>query len=308
MTSAGRLPVWVAPQAAWLREPVTDAVASGGGEDVDLGVAEAVVWNLDPARALAETLARAPKATWVQLLSAGVEGYADLFGDGRTWTSAKGAFAEPVAEHGLAVLLACLRDIPRRSRDRRWGEKSGRSLFDGRVVIVGGGGIAGALLGLLAPFRVHATVVRPSAQPMAGAERVVEPALLDEALEGVDAVFIAAALTDETRGMIGRDQLRAMGARCWLVNVARGALVRTDDLVEALRSGWLAGAALDVTEPEPLPPDHPLWSFDNCLITPHTANPRETEAEALRRLLETNVQARRDGRALRGMIDPAAGY
>jgi phosphoglycerate dehydrogenase-like enzyme len=71
-----------------------------------------------------------------------------------------------------------------------------------------------------------------------------------------------------------------VGPRCWLVNVARGGLVRTDDLVEALRSGWIAGAALDVVDPEPLPRDSNLWSIDNCLITPHTANPRETEAAA----------------------------
>lgn len=308
MTSTGRLPIWVAPQAPWLREPVAGAVTAGGGDSVELAAAQALVWNFGPAADLAATLSAAPNVSWVQLIAAGVESYAALFRDGRTWTSAKRAFAEPVAEHALALLLAGLRDVPRRSRERQWGEKSGRTLFDGRVVIVGGGGIADALLRLLAPFRAHVTVVRPSARPMEGAERVVSPDRLNEVLGDVDAVFLAAALTEKTRGMIGNAQLQAMGPRCWLVNVARGALVHTDDLVTALSSGWIGGAALDVVDPEPLPPDSPLWTFDNCVITPHTANPRETEREGLRRLLEANVRSRREGKPLLGVIDPAAGY
>jgi phosphoglycerate dehydrogenase-like enzyme len=308
VSAARPLRLWVAPQADWLREPVAGAVTAGGGECVDVGAAEAVVWNFGTPQDLERTLADAPHVSWVQLVAAGVEAFADLFHDGRTWTSAKRAFAEPVAEHGLALLLAGLRDLPRRARERRWGEKSGRTLFDSRVVIVGGGGIADALLRLLAPFRAHVTVVRRSPRAMDGAEQVVSPQRLDAAVAGVDAVFLAAALTAETRGMIGREQLRAMGPRCWLVNVARGALVRTDDLIDALRSGSIGGAALDVVDPEPLPAGSPLWSFDNCLITPHTANPRETERKALARLLEANIRARREGRPLLGVVDPAAGY
>ena len=105
-----------------------------------------------------------------------------------------------------------------------------------------------------------------------------------------------------------RDQLARMSSRGWLVNVARGAHVVTDDLVDALRDGVIGGAALDVTDPEPLPDDHPLWSFPNCIITPHVGNTPEMAQPLLTARIVDNLRRWSEGRPLIGLIDPALGY
>jgi phosphoglycerate dehydrogenase-like enzyme len=289
-----------------------EAVGRGGGTVVDLGQpADALVWLApnDPGGLRAE-LAAAPDVAWVQLPFAGVEGYAaaGVFGDGRTWTCAKGAYAEPVAEHALLLALAGLRHLPERVRARRWGAPAGLSLFDQPVTILGGGGITTVLLSLLAPFRVQATVVRRHVAPLPGAVRVVEPSRLDQALDGARVVFLALSLTPETTGIIGAPELATMGPQSWLVNVARGRHVRTEDLVEALAAGAIAGAALDVTDPEPLPEGHPLWDEPRCLITPHTADTPEMVQPLLARRIALNVARFAAGQPLEGLIDPALGY
>src|SRR5271165_2504454 len=151
----------------------TDAVAAGGGKVVDLAERpDALVW-LDPGdvAGLSDWLRRAPEARWVQLPFAGVERMAEagLLDPDRTWTCAKGSYAEPVAEHALALTLAGLRWLPRRVVATSWGPPGGESLYDQPVTILGGGGIAATLLELLAPFRVAATVVRRSADQLPGA-------------------------------------------------------------------------------------------------------------------------------------------
>ena len=301
------LPVSFAP-----RDPppaVAEAVAAAGGRVVDHGDAEALVWtDFFDAGGLAGVLASAPGIRWVQLPAAGVEAFRPLLADGRLWTCAKGAYAEPVAEHALALGLAGLRRLPTRARAAGWGPSGGTSLFDGKVTIVGGGGITAALLRLLAPFRVDTTVVRRSARPLAGASRVVGPEQLDDALVGARLVVLALALTPQTAGIVGREQLAAMGPDAWLVNVARGAHVVTDDLVDALRAGGIGGAALDVTDPEPLPDGHPLWELDNCLITPHVADTLEMATPLLARRVADNVRHYLRREPLVGVVDPALGY
>ena len=260
------------------------------------------------AAGLAGRLAAAPGIRWVQLPLAGVEAFGDLFADGRRWTCAKGAYAEPVAEHALALGLAGLRLLPARARATRWGPPAGASLMDGRVTVLGGGGITGALLALLAPFRAEVTVVRRSARPLAGAARVVGPDRLHAALAGAQLVVLALAMTPETTGIVGAAELAAMAPGSWLVNVARGAHVVTEDLVAALRAGAIGGAALDVTDPEPLPPGHPLWGLDNCLITPHTANTWHMAEPLFAERVGVNVARYLRGEPLIGLVDPALGY
>ncbi len=285
------------------------AVVDGGGQLVEPGEAEALVWT-DPvdAEGLAEFLKRAPDLRWVQLPFAGVDNFQDLLGDGRTWTSAKGAYAEPVAEHALALGLAGLRALPARARAREWGPQAGKRLMGARVTIVGGGGITRALLSLLDPFGVDATVVRRHVAPVAGARRVVGPDQLHEVLPGASLVVLTLALTPETVGIVGAEELDRMDSDAWLVNVARGAHVDTDALVAALEQGVIGGAALDVTEPEPLPATHPLWRLDNCLLTPHVANTTEMAAPLLAERVRQNVDRYRRGQDLVGLVDPALGY
>jgi phosphoglycerate dehydrogenase-like enzyme len=304
----------VAPRIAVAPRPASfalDAVRSGGGTVVDVDERpEGLIWLGEDMDALAALLSDAPDLRWVQLPSAGIERVveAGLLDARFTWTCAKGAFAEPVAEHALTLALAGLRLLPERVRARSWGAQAGTSLYDERVTILGAGGITAALLEHLAPFRVHTTVVRRSPDPMPGASRTVALAELHDALAGSLVVFLALALSPETTGIVGAVALDHMDERAWLVNVARGRHVETDALVEALDRGSIAGAALDVTDPEPLPDGHPLWGRPNCIITPHTADTPEMIRPLLAERIRTNLVRFAAGDELVGLVDPRAGY
>jgi phosphoglycerate dehydrogenase-like enzyme len=294
------------------RDFADKAIRDGGGEPADVDArADALVW-LDPddLDGLRAALATASSARWVQLPYAGVErlAAAGIFDPGRAWTSAKGAYAEQVAEHALMLALAGLRLLRQRIMARTWGKPAGTSLYDQPVTILGGGGITASLLGLLAPLRVTATVVRQHPDPVPGAARTVSQADLHEALAGAQVVFLALALTPSTERIIGPAALAAMRPDAWLVNVARGGHVDTDALVAALDADAIGGAALDVTDPEPLPDGHQLWQQERCIITPHTADTPEMIRPLLARRIRDNVARFAAGEPLLGLVDPALGY
>ncbi|MGH9080110.1 MAG: D-isomer specific 2-hydroxyacid dehydrogenase family protein [Acidimicrobiales bacterium] len=290
----------------------TRAVVDGGGSVVDVSEdPDALVWlDAHHPGALADALAVAPGVRWVQLPMAGIERVVDhgLLDGGRAWTCAKGSYAEPVAEHALTLALAGLRHLHERMGARSWGTPAGTSLYGQRVTILGGGGITGALLELLAPFRVETTVVRRRADPLPGAASTVPTSGLHEVLPGSLVVILALALTPLTRGIISAPELALMGEQAWLVNVARGPHVDTDALVTALDDGSVAGAALDVTDPEPLPDGHPLWARPNCIITPHTADTIEMVLPSLVERIRVNVGRFATGRPLVGLVDLDLGY
>ena len=306
-TRTAQTRVAVVPRAP---DVVVDAVQAADAQLVGLeDDPDAVVWMApDDPGGLADALDGADTVRWVQLPFAGVEHFVDVIDASRTWTCAKGVYAEPVAEHALGLALAGLRSLPARARAVSWGEQAATTLYDAPVVVLGGGGITRSLLDLLAPFRCEVTVVRSSPEPLPGAARTVPSDRLDEVLPDALVVVLALALTPETRHVIGRAQLAAMSSSAWLVNVARGAHVDTDALVEALRDGTIGGAALDVTDPEPLPDGHPLWSLPNVLITPHTANPWQTAQPLLARRVTDNLRRYATGEPLLGLVDPDAGY
>jgi phosphoglycerate dehydrogenase-like enzyme len=294
-----------------LREFLGPAVEAGGGVVSDAGEAEALVWAaIGDAEGLASVLDDNPQLRWVQLPWAGVEPYVDVIRSHAelTWTCAKGVYAEPVAEHALALALAGRRNLGAYSRAGTWTRPRGRNLLGARVTILGGGGIADSLLRLLAPYGCDVTVVRRSPAPLAGAARVVGSDQLDEALTGAEVVVLALALVPETEGLIDGRRLALLDRDATLVNVARGRHVVTDDLVAALRDGTLGSAGLDVTDPEPLPDGHPLWDLPNAVITPHTANTPEMAIPLLSARVTDNVRRWAAGEPLVGPLDPAAGY
>jgi phosphoglycerate dehydrogenase-like enzyme len=271
--------------------------------------ATAIIWfDARNPSGLVPVLAAARGATWVQLPWAGIEPYVEMLRDDITWTCGKGVYAEPVAEHAMLLALAGLRELPMRVVADSWERQGGISLYDRPVTIVGAGGITEELLRHLAVYRCDVTVVRRRAEPMQGASRVLPTERLHDALPGAQIVFLALALTPATVGIIGEEELRLMESDAWLVNVARGAHVVTDDLVSALQDGVIGGAGLDVTEPEPLPDGHPLWSLPNCIITPHTANTLEMARPALEQRITENVRRFAVGEPLVGLVDVAAGY
>ncbi|BBH67855.1 dihydrofolate reductase [Actinoplanes sp. OR16] len=299
------LPVAVLPRPA---PAVVDGIAAGGGRPVPPEQAGSLIWTGDGPDGLAAALAELPRVRWVQLPAAGVDGYLPLIDDDRIWTRASGVFDTPVAEHALMLAMAVLRDVTGSVRPRRWRPRPPVSLVGADVLVVGGGGITTALLGLLAPWRTHTTVVNRTGRPVPGADAVVPIDRLDEVLPAARVVVLAAPLTARTDGLIDARRLRLMRPDACLVNVARGRLVVTDDLVSALSTGEIAGAGLDVTEPEPLPDDHPLWDLPTCLITAHCAGELDDSMAEFAALVAGNVRRRAAGRPLSGLIDTAAGY
>lgn len=296
------------------KEVFSSAVAAGGGEAGGLGPdTRGIVWlSYSRGAELARVLDEHPQIEWVQLPWAGVDAFHDVFAatdrPGLVWTSAKGAYAEPVAEHALTLALALLRAVPERARAHSWGGKRGRSLHRARVVIVGAGGIALELLRLLSVFDAEVTIVRRSPGEVPGAARTVTASGLGEAVEQADVLILAAAATDDTAKLVDAALIDRMPDSAVLVNVARGSLVDSAALVAALAEGRLAGAALDVTDPEPLPDGHPLWSEPRCLITPHSADTPEMTAPLLAERISANVRAFLAGDPLLGVVDVEQGY
>ena len=306
-----RQPTVAAEPDCWRRASLAVAVTAGGGIVVPATEAEGLIWaDPDNPHLLGPVLESAPQLRWIQLPYAGIEPYLAFLDDERLWTCGKGVYAEPVAEMALGMLLAGMRGFTTYLPARSWLEPEGRNLRDAAITILGGGGITVELLKLLAPFECDVTVLRRHPEPLPDATgvRVVGPASLDEALAGADAVVVALALTAETRGIIDAGALATMPEHCWLVNVARGEHVVTDDLVDALGAGTIAGAALDVTDPEPLPDGHPLWDLPNCIITPHVGNTPEMGMTLLNRRVTENVRRYAAGEPLLGPVNVELGY
>lgn len=285
-----------------------DAVRAGGGRVSPAEEALGIVYHgPDDPQVVAGLIT--PKTRWVQLPHAGVEHWtaAGLVTRDPIWTSAAGAYGPQVAEHAVALMLAAARRLVPAARARRWDPVPGRMFAGSTVALVGFGGIGRSLQPLLAPFECRLLAVTDTG-PVSGAAQTVPRAAYRDVLPGADYVVLLAALTPQTRNMITAAELDAMRADAWLVNVGRGGLVATDDLVAALREERIGGAALDVTNPEPLTDGHPLWTLPNALITPHVANPPEVHDAALDRRVAENTRRLAAGEPLLGVIDPDDGF
>ena len=290
-----------------------EAIESAGAKVVPLGPeVRAMVWTdyANP-QGLRDALQANPQLQWVQLPFAGVDAFNDIIQLNPVFTSAKRSYSEPVAEHALMLCIALGRILPERIRATSWGKKHADSLFDAEVLIIGGGGIAEQLVELLIPFRANVTVVRkrPSESFISGfTGKVVGFEQLDEELTKAQFVVLACALTDETRFLFNRERFAMMRSDSYLVNIARGEVVDQDALLEALSSGQIAGAATDVTYPEPLPEGHAMWSEPNLIITPHTADTLPQVTRLFSERLRVNVNAWLAGDPLTGVVDKELGY
>ncbi len=287
------------------------SAAKSVGADLVSSPAEAsgLVWFGHSPASLSEVLH--PGVRWVQLPSAGVEGWVAsglLSSPGVVFTSATGSYADQVAEHALALMLGLARQLPSLARSSTWEWVSSASLYGAVVGVVGAGGIGQELIRLLAPFRCRVLAVRRSGTPVSGAAETVTPDQLDRVLSESDFVVIGAPATSETQHLIGARELSLMQSHAYLVNIARGSLIDTSALVAALAAGTIAGAGLDVTDPEPLPDGHPLWSEPRALITPHSANPTHMLYPALARRVADNITRFTTDQPLLGVVDPARGY
>ena len=221
---------------------------------------------------------------WIQSSAAGMDWclVPSVIESDITVTTAAGVLSDQVAEHGLALILAWGRNLRSFIYDqrvengnpdyRKFKRKPTFDLVGKTVGIVGFGGVGRRFSEVVAPFagRILAVDLFPTNKP----ERVAElwgPERLDDLLAESDVVFLSLPLNAETRGIFDAAKFATMKNGALLANLARGPLVDHDALVDALRSERLGGYVADVTSPEPLPPDHPLWDFDSVLITPHVA-------------------------------------
>ncbi len=227
-------------------------------------------------------------------------------------TNSRGIFEEPIAEYVLAQVLSFAKDLPgslRLQQQHRWEHRESERVAGTRALVVGTGPIGRAIARLLraAGVEVHGSG-RRSRRDDPDFTTVTDAAALTAELGRADWVVAAPPLTDATRGMFDAAAFAAMAPHARFVNVGRGELVRTDDLVAALRDGHIAGAALDVVDPEPLPPGHELWELPNVVVTPHSSGDVHGWREALTELFVDNFLRWVEGRPLRHVVDKSLGY
>ena len=207
-------------------------------------------------------------------------------------TNASGVHAPNMAEHVVGAILSFSRrfHVGRQRAERgEWRSYPTAELQGSTVTVVGLGAIGSAVVARLEPFGVRTVGVRRTPEAGGPTDEVFGPEEFHEAVAGADYVVLACPLTERTRGLVDREALRTMRDDAVLVNVARGAVVDTEALVSALRRNAVGGAALDVTDPEPLPPDHALWGFGNVLLTPHNAGSTPRYYDRLADLVAENL-------------------
>ncbi len=266
----------------------------------------------------AETLAAAPELHWIQTWWVGVEGCVSVPGlaeRGIVLTNTQRTSAIPIAEHAVAMMMALARGLPAYARLQHattWQDEGGppvRELTGATVLVVGLGGIGTEVARRAHGLGMRVIATRNSSRE--GPDFVAQVGLPDElhAL-AAEADFIVSAVpfTTQTSGMFNEAFFAAARKGSYFINIGRGGTVVTDDLLAALRSGQVVGAGLDVTDPEPLPPDHPLWSTDNVIITPHVASNSDQQRERYVLLVAENLRRYVAGEALLNVVDIERGY
>jgi D-2-hydroxyacid dehydrogenase (NADP+) len=261
-------------------------------------------------------LARAPRLRWLQAIGVGAEALLIpelVAAEHVALTASKGPLGGPIGEHAVALLLALARRLPALGRQQAAGQwrrvTPMTELAGATVAILGLGAVGGTVARICRAgfgMRVLALVRTPRDHPHV--DRAFERRDLSEALAEADAVVLALPRTPATEQIVDAAGLAVMKPGAYLVNVGRGQLVDEAALVEALRAGRLAGAGLDVASTEPPPPESPLWTLPNVLLTPHQAPLTDRMADHLVAFWRENIRRFADGRPLLGLVDRQLGY
>ena len=264
--------------------------------------------------AVAEGLPPSPKLKMIYVTSAGLDKLApfDWLPDGVALLNNRGTHAAKAGEYGLMALLMLINRMPNvltNQRDGVWKMAHGSVLAGHRVVFVGLGTLGGSAAHHARAFGMHVTGVRTTAAPHPACHEVVGIDALDDVLPLAEIVFLATPLTPATKGLLSRVRIAMLPRGAGIVNVGRGGLIDQDAALDALDSGQLGGAVLDVFDPEPLPPGHRCWTTRNLVITPHnSADDPNTYNDRSLEILFDNLRAHRDGAPLPNRFDIARGY
>lgn len=251
-----------------------------------------------------------PNVRWIQATSTGIGQLlvrTGLIGSPIIFTTARGVHARPLADFVAMAILWFAKDGFRMLRGQaagRWIRYCGRDVQGATVGIIGYGSIGREVARICRAMGMTVIATKRSVSaPAEGADRLVPLSALRELLAAADYVVLAIPHTPGTERLLGRAQLEAMKPGAVLINVARGAVVDEPALIEALRGGRLAGAALDVLATEPPPADHPFWSMPNVLLSPHSASTVASENARLTELLCENLRRYLRGEPLRNVFD-----
>ncbi|MFF4588787.1 D-2-hydroxyacid dehydrogenase [Streptomyces sp. NPDC001388] len=267
-----------------------------------------LVWDVTSHAVRAAWPGEGPRPRWVHTASAGVDHVMcpELAASGTVVTNARGVFEEPVAEYVAALVLAMAKDLPRTWELQgrgEWRPRESRRVAGTRAVVVGSGPVGRAITRVLKALGVTTALV--GRVPHTG---IHGPQDLDRLLARADWVVAAAPLTEQTYGMFDVRRFGVMQPSACFVNVGRGGLVVEEALVRALRSRWIAGAALDVFATEPLPHDSPLWQVPGLLVSPRMSGGTVGRHDELGAQFVELFERWAAGRPLKNVVDKARGY
>lgn len=277
--------------------------------------ADALIGYITP-----EQIRAGKKLRWVQTMSAGVErvlhlsGGTDLRDSDIILTNNQIVQGPEIADHALAMLLTLTRSIHKfldHKKEQEWqpGSFSGIELNGRTALVVGVGGIGTQIAFRAWAHGMQVTGVDPEDIPyMPILEKVVKPDQLNEVLPEADVIFVAAPHTPLSHKMFGKEQFAQMKQGAYFICVSRGSLYDLDALTQSLQSGHLAGAGVDVTDPEPLPADHPLWRESNVIITPHVAGRSDKDRLRMIGTIKENLRRFVEGKPLINVVDKQKGY
>lgn len=278
-----------------------------------LGSAD-VLFDFDPHEP-ARLRQNAPRLRWLQASKSGIGEALRRLGldrSGITFCTAAGVHAAPLAEWVVFGMLWLSKQLPRvldQQRRHHWEQFEAGMVAGSRALVIGLGGVGREIARQLAALDAEVWGVRRSGgDAPEHVARLVDYEAFDAVLGDVDAVVLACPYTAETHHLVNASRLAAMRPGAGLINVARGAVVDEEALIESLRSGHLGGAVLDVQEREPMPAESPLWDLPNVLISPHRASIVRAENDLIVDLFCDNLRRHLDGRPLRNVYDPDRAY
>jgi phosphoglycerate dehydrogenase-like enzyme len=257
--------------------------------------------------------ARAPRLRWIHLTGAGIEHVLPLtwLPPGAVLTNNSGVHAPKAGEFAAAAILMLNNRIPFHVTNQHrshWEQRFNAPVTGKTLLIVGVGAMGGAAARRAKALGLRVLGVRRSGRAHPSVDRMYRPEALDRLLPRADFVLVTAPLTSATRGLVGRAQLDRLPPHAGLVNMGRAGVVDYAALRDKLGKGELSGAVLDVFEPEPLPPDSPLWQTPNLIMTPHVSSDAPNYADRTLDLFFRNLRRYLAGRPLENAVDPAREY